>query len=283
MPIMLSRLRLRNSKQQNEDVFNHYVNVHIHCEGNLTVEAHMVVLAQHSPFCHKYFQSRQGMQVADLFFVTLKHSVVNKAIKIIYGKSVDMEEPEFKRICSFLRILQVDFEIAPVAETNITNVALERTFDGQSPSTTTSSLPQENPVHLDDKAHDVVDLDRTFDSRSPDVQAISELNSMEMETETDNWTVTTESHNRVLEIDHTAEASKTEKKMKYICKHCREICFAFQRAETHYFRVHLDLKPMHELMAKVERQQNSFYKEYQDLVEAYAHNGNKILVQHELE
>lgn len=281
MPIMLSRLRLRNSKQQNEDVFKNYVNVYIHCEGNLTVEAHMVVLAQHSPFCHKYFQSRQGMQVADLFFVTLKHSVVNKAIKIIYGKSVDIEEPEFKRICSFLRILQVDFETAPLAETNIQNVALERTFESQRPSTTTSPLPQANPIHLVDKAHDVVDLDRTFDSQSPDVQANSELNAMEMET--DNWTVTTESHNRVLEIDHTAEASKTEKKMKYICKHCREICFAFHKAETHFFRIHLDMKPMHELMAKVERHHTSFCKEYEDLVEAYAHNGNKILVQHELE
>ena len=284
----MSRLRLRNSTQQNEDVFKHYVNVHIHCENYLTVEAHMIVLAQHSPFCHKFFQSRKGIQVADMFFVTMKHSVVQKAIQIMYGKTVDTEEPDFKRVCSFLRMLQVDFEIAPLAQesnsddvgttSNISTAGVSSPF--QTKTVQTNEQEQDSAPVLD-----VGSLDRTFDSRVPDVTSAPQANmeSDSMEIETDNWTITTESLNRVFGIDHTVETSKTEKKSKYICKQCEEICFAFQKAEHHYFRKHLNVKPVIELIGKVERMLKSFYKEYQDLVEALTNHGNKILVQHEIE
>ena len=298
----MSRLRLRNSKQQNEDVFKYYVNVHIHCENYLTVEAHMVVLAQHSPFCHKFFQSRKGIQVADMFFVTMKHSVVQMAIQIMYGKTVDTEEPDFKRVCSFLRMLQVDFEIAPLAQesnsddvgttSNISTVGVSSPFQTKTAQTNEqayevaeSSLSPHTQEQDSAPVSDVGSLDRTFDSRVPDVTSAPQANmeSDSMEIETDNWTVTTESLNRVFEIDHTVETSKTEKKSKYICRQCQEICFAFHKAEHHYFRRHLNVKPVIELIDKVERKLKSFYKEYQDLVEALKNHGNKILVQHEIE
>ena len=74
--------RLCNSRLQNEDAFKFYVNVFIHCENQSIVEAHMMVLAQHSPFCHRFFMSRKELKVADMFFTTMKHSVVEAAIGV---------------------------------------------------------------------------------------------------------------------------------------------------------------------------------------------------------
>ena len=76
----MSGVRLCNSRLQNDDAFKFYVNVFIHCENQSIVEAHMMVLAQHSPFCHRFFKSRKELKVADMFFTTMKHSVVEAAI-----------------------------------------------------------------------------------------------------------------------------------------------------------------------------------------------------------
>ena len=112
----MSGVRLCNSRLQNDDAFKFYVNVFIHCENQSIVEAHMMVLAQHSPFCHRFFKSRKEMKVADMFFTTMKHSVVEAAIDVIYGKMISVGDSDFKRVCAFLRMFQVWRRMRSVAQ-----------------------------------------------------------------------------------------------------------------------------------------------------------------------
>ena len=128
----MSGVRLCNSRLQNDDAFKFYVNVFIHCENQSIVEAHMMVLAQHSPFCHRFSKSRKEMKVADMFFTTMKHSVVEAAIDVIYGKMISVGDSDFKRVCAFLRMFQVEYEIVPSDDETLQEEdAGDRTFDSK--------------------------------------------------------------------------------------------------------------------------------------------------------
>ena len=257
----MSGVRLCNSRLQNDDAFKFYVNVFIHCENQSIVEAHMMVLAQHSPFCHRFFKSRKELKVADMFFTTMKHSVVEAAIGVIYGKMISVGASDFKRVCAFLRMFQVEYEIVPSADETLQEEdAGNRTFDSKTferPNTAFASPMQKR------------------DLPEPEQPAT-------IEEDQDNWTMTTESTRRVYGIDHNAERLESQKKIRYICKHCQETCFAFQKAENHYFNTHLALEPVIEMNAKVEKQRKGLNQEYLVLLDALKRNGNKTLVQHEM-
>ena len=265
---IMSGVKLRDHKQQNDEAFKYYVNVYFHCENNSIVEANMIILAQHSPFCHRFFMSRKEMKDADMFFTTKKHSVVKAAIDIIYGKTVSVGDSDFKRVCSFLRMLQVEYEIEPTADETIQEADddddddANRTFDKpffEMPATSVSSSMQKK-----------------------EVQHILSEQQAPIEEDPDNWTLTTESTQRVFSIDHSAERLETEKKIRYICKHCRETCFAFQRAESHYLKKHLAIKPLTEMLAKLDQRRKGLNQEYHVLIKSLKQNGSKTLVQHEM-
>ena len=260
----MSGVRLCNSRLQNEDALKYYVNVYIHCENNSIVEAHMMVLAQHSPFCHRFFMSRKEIKVADMFFTTMKHSIVEAAVAVIYGKTVSLGDSDFKRVCSFLRMLQVEYEILPSdVETCQEEDAGNRTFDIKTlerPTTVFASPMQKTDAQ----------------------NILPEQPAMREEEDLDNWTMTTESTRRVFSIDHNAERLEEQKKTKYICKHCQETCFAFQKAENHYFNKHLAIQEITKMFTNVDQQQKGLNQKYLSLLDALRQNGNKTLVQHEM-
>jgi hypothetical protein len=265
------QLRLSNSNFGNEDVLKSYVNVYIHCENNLIVEGHMVVLAQHSPFCHRFFQSRKGMLVADMFFTTIKHSIVETGLKIIYGKMVSVGKSDFKRVCSFLKMFQVEFEFVPLEDISdpvpgpsSEDQPLDRTFETSCANTALSR--QESPQNVDNIEIHSTNQEQPFD----------------LESVLDNWTVTTENGEKVSEIDHTMERLESLKRIQYKCKHCGATCLAFQNAENHFVTQHQDIQHVIELHSKVERERKSLNQEFQNLVLALKQNGNKTLVHHEL-
>ena len=65
------------------DFASQYADVFLHLDGkkeaNSVIKANKVVLAFHSKYFHRLFQSRENMQAVDLCFVELKGATVHNA------------------------------------------------------------------------------------------------------------------------------------------------------------------------------------------------------------
>jgi hypothetical protein len=57
-----------------------------------------------------------SMEVADMIFPNIRHSVVPNALRIMYGKVVNVSKSDSKRICSFLNMLQAEYKVALIDE-----------------------------------------------------------------------------------------------------------------------------------------------------------------------
>ena len=258
---------LENDLFMNEEVLQSYVDVYIHCENNAIVEGHMIVLAQQSPYLHRFFQSRKEMKVADLFFTNIRHSVIRNAIRILYGKNVNVSESDSIRISSFLKMLQVKFEV-------ISNKG-ENKVQGQ-------PKPNEDleiQVDIDQKKGDdkVEKISQKKEDKSikeiPKPTPISEENDLDLD-----WTLTTTDWERIENIHHTVEREQSLK--YYKCKHCPTTSKEYRSAKTHYRNKHQDLEEEKKLLIKVQTERMPLLKKYEDISNSQI---NKTLVRHEAE
>ena len=85
----MSVFKIENSVSSlNEEVLRDYADVYFHCENAAIVEGHMAIIAPLSPFCHKFFKTRKNTMFVDMFFPQIRHSVIQSAIMIMYGREV---------------------------------------------------------------------------------------------------------------------------------------------------------------------------------------------------
>ena len=59
-----------------------------------------------------------------MFFTTVKQSIVEDALKLIYGKMVKVNQQELKRLSYFLNMLQIEFEL--VTSSSESNSSLDK-------------------------------------------------------------------------------------------------------------------------------------------------------------
>ena len=265
------QLKLQNPLFVNEDVMKKYVDVYIHCEDNSIVEGHMVILAQQSPFCHRFFQSREGMKVADMFFTNIRHSVVKNAVQIIYGKLVNVSESDFKRVSSFLKMLQVEYQLVTTQQ--------EESVDGESSQQTKQAdlnLTFQSPF----SPHFSKDDQAEYTVAAPKKNQIKE--NVPFDINDDNSTVTTESEARVKSIEHIMEQNESLKRQQYKCAICNVISLAFANAEKHFRDNHQDLGAEKELLIKVQEGRSSELSKFYKYMDISITSANKSLVQHEL-
>ena len=259
--------RLVNGLFLNEEVLESYVDVYIHCENNEIVEGHMIVLAQQSPYLHRHFQSRKEMKVADLFFTNIRHSVIKNAIRILYGKIVNVPEHDSKRICSFLKMIQVKFEmISDKGEIEVPVKA--KTQEGLNIIMSTSEEKEDDIVEETSQVK-VDELIKKIPKPTPE----SEVDGLDLQ-----WTLTTTDWERIEDIHHTVERDETSK--YYKCKHCPTTSREYKSAKTHYRNKHQDLEEEKNLLIKVQTERMPLLKKYQDISSS---GTNKSLVKHEAE
>lgn len=248
----------------NEEVLQSYVDVYIHCENNAIVEGHMIVLAQQSPYLHRFFQSRKEMKVADLFFTTIRHSVIRNAIRILYGKNVNVSESDSTRISSFLKMLQVKFEV-------ISNKG-ETIVPGK-------SKPHEDlNIQLKISQKEVKDI-----SEEKEEEIIKEIPKPPTTTSEENnldldWTLTTTDWEKIEDIQHTVEREASVK--YYKCKHCPTTSKEYKSAKKHFRNKHQDLEEEKKLLIKVQTERMPLLRKYEDMSCSGADN---TLVRHEAE
>ena len=259
--------RLVNGLFLNEEVLESYVDVYIHCENNEIVEGHMIVLAQQSPYLHRHFQSRKEMKVADLFFTNIRHSVIKNAIRILYGKIVNVPEYDSKRICSFLKMIQVKFEI--ISDKGEIEVPVKaKTQEGLNIIMSTSEEKEDDIVEETSQVKED-ELVKKIPKPTPK----SEVDGLDLQ-----WTLTTTDWERIEDIHHTVERDKTSK--YYKCKHCPTTSREYKSAKTHYRNKHQDLAEEKNLLIKVQTERMPLLKKYQDISSS---GTNKSLVKHEAE
>jgi hypothetical protein len=216
----------------------------------------MIVLALQSPYLHRFFQSRKEMKVADLFFTNIRDSVIKNAIRIMYGKLVNVSESDSKRICSFLKMLEVKFKVVSNKE------EIEAPLSAQ---------PQEDLTYKENLSQEKVD--DISKEATPQAAREPEENALDP-----NWTLTTTDWERLEYIHHTLERDGSSK--HYKCKHCPAISQEYRYAKTHYRNKHQDLEAEKNLLIKVQTERLPLLKKYEEISNV---GNNKTLAKHEAE
>jgi hypothetical protein len=282
----MSEFRLQNELFRNEEVLEDYVDVYIHCEDNSIVEGHMLILAQQSPFCHRFFQSRK-MKVADMIFPNIRHSVVRNAIRIMYGKVVNVSKSDSKRVCSFLNMLQVKYKVVSIEEESMEkksaaedNIVI-RHPTGSIEDDQSGKGGEEGRVEKgrEDRAGEIGSKDdqskTVVDDEVPTAIEPKEHNVMDS---LENWTLTTTDWDKVDEIGHTIERDDAHNRKVYKCKYCPVSSKAFNYAEKHYINKHKNLTAEVDCLSSVQARRSRILKNFDELSKTGV---NTTLVKHE--
>ena len=251
----------------NEEVLANYVDVYIHCEGNAIVNGHMVILAQQSPYLHKFFQSRKNMKVADLFYTNIKHSGIKNAIRILYGKLVSVPDFNLKRVCSFLTMIQVDFEVISKEEDIFPTQNAESNesvvFQNQEKVQSTrisTEIDISDDFQVDENVQNTGHTKEVENCLNQEkaASAEGEENAIDL-----NWTMTTTDWERIDGIGHIVEREGSTK--MYKCKYCPVSSREFIFAEKHYRNKHQDLTLERNLFTKIHTERLELMKTYEDI------------------
>ena len=274
----MSEFRLQNELFRNEEVLEDYVNVYIHCEDNTIVEAHMLILAQQSPFCHRFFQSRK-MKVADMIFPQIRHSVVRNAIRIMYGKVVNVSKSDSKRVCSFLNMLQVKYKMMSMEEESMGKKSAAE--DNIVIGSIEDEGVEEGGVEKgrEDRAEEIVSKDgQSKPVANHEVPTVIEPKEHNVKDSLENWTLTTTDWDKLDEIGHTIEKDDTQNRKVYKCKYCPASSKAFNYAEKHYVNKHKNLTAEVDCLSSVQAKRSRILKNFDDLSKTGV---NRTLVKHE--
>jgi hypothetical protein len=256
----MSEFRLQNELFRNEEVLEDYVNVYIHCEDNTIVEAHMLILAQQSPFCHRFFQSRK-MEVADMIFPQIRHSVVRNAIRIMYGKVVNVSKSDSKRVCSFLNMLQVKYKMMSMEEESMGKKS--EAEDNIVIGSIEDEGVEEGGVEKEreDRAEEIVSKDgQSKPVANNEIPTVIEPKEHNVKDSLENWTLTTTDWDKLDEIGHTIEKDDTQNRKVYKCKYCPASSKAFNYAEKHYVNKHKNLTAEVDCLSSVQAKRSHILK-----------------------
>jgi hypothetical protein len=257
---IMYEFQLQHALMTNEEVLENYVDVYIHAEDNSIVEGHMVILAQQSPFCHRFFQSRKKLKEADMFFTNIRHSVIKNAVRIIYGKLVNVSESDAKRVSSFLKMLQVQFKMVSLTENTL-----------ESMSSDSEQVVEKFCKNLDvaGKAEEIV-AEPTETATTAHHEPMQDISC--------DWTQTTTDWDRVESIGHTLERDQASNKKMYKCKYCPVASQSITYAEKHFRNKHQDLQAERDLLVKVQNERSRAMNNFKELNKGGL---NKALVEHE--
>ena len=91
---------------EDKSIESFYYDVYIHTDFKI-IKAYKLPLATRSPWFHKYFQSRENMQICDIAFFNTPSLIVETAIDILYGKEIVIPVRYKSRLTHVLEKLEV--------------------------------------------------------------------------------------------------------------------------------------------------------------------------------
>ena len=273
------KLQLTNRNTLLGAITDQYADVFIHIEDRTKqpscIKSNKVILAFHSPYFHRIFQSRENIQAVDFNFAGIHPSIINNAIKLMYGDCVDVLEKHFQRFSAFLKFLEIDFEVNTNSETQTKKVihagsrsdkkvsTIEEKMDvvdvdcALSPASPLSVSPSEGekfPGGEDSRSEKPSSntplegaqvLASASESHHPkDNKSLLPTNvkliNFNSDPLPDNWTETPESviNLKLKDIDFTVTRSMDNRHCTYICIHCGIVEKSLASAENHYIHSH---------------------------------------------
>ena len=96
-------------------VANEYADVHFHIEDKeektfSTLKANKVILALHSPYFHRLFQSSEKTETFHVCLVGVTNYAIRDAVKLMYGEQLTIPEKNVKRFSTFLKSIEIEDE-----------------------------------------------------------------------------------------------------------------------------------------------------------------------------
>ena len=213
----------RMHQKRNESVLaSYYHDAFIHTEDEKIFSVHKVMIAMYSPFLHKYFQSRPGYEVNDVFFQGANSNIVKSALELIYNGTVSIETNCIPSIIWFLKnTLQVDVQEA------------DDILVGDRPLLQTNE-PEPTLMHGSDAINEKEDEDEERHSKNIDTQEdICTESSMFASA----WTLTSISEDMLEKIRHS-EFTLQKKGRQYKCNLCTNLTKTYEDASNHFTTKH---------------------------------------------
>ena len=78
-------IKLKTSSVEDTAISSCYLDVNIHTTGE-TIKAHRLILAQKSPWFHKFFQSQKTVIEYHVVFFNISEHTVRAAVDVMNGK-----------------------------------------------------------------------------------------------------------------------------------------------------------------------------------------------------
>ena len=97
------------------DITELYAEVYIHLKeknNSSFIKANKVILAFHSPYFHRIFQSRDNMQSVDFVFIGVGADVIRETISMMYGRTLNVSINEIAKFKMFFKMLEMDFGLS---------------------------------------------------------------------------------------------------------------------------------------------------------------------------
>ena len=200
------------------------------------------MLAQQSPFFNRLFLSRSNIKDADIFFPTIKQSVIQTAIDVIYGKKSKVDDTDLKRVVAFLNLIEVEYLVTRTDE----KLSEEQKQDRETTTHTTRPPPSKK---LQTAEGSTVILSHIEEERMERMESEED----ERDTLKTDFTVTTASDTKVQSIDHSWIQLPGRNRNQYSCNHCNQYCISITQAESHYIQMHYDGNSILQLLVDKEK------------------------------
>ena len=105
--------KLTNNNIAFDKIVEEFADVHFHVEEKKTftiIKANKVILALHSKYLHRLFQSVGKSETVHLHYKGVPKLIIEYALKVMYGEILKIEENDLNRLVAFLKLLEVEFE-----------------------------------------------------------------------------------------------------------------------------------------------------------------------------
>ena len=102
----------------NKAVTDYYADVYLHVEqkkGSHSIfKANKVILALHSPYFDRIFRSSDNIHIFHMGFLGIKDFIINDALQMLYGASIQVLSKHVGRFSAFLQMLEIDFKSSDI-------------------------------------------------------------------------------------------------------------------------------------------------------------------------
>jgi hypothetical protein len=257
--------KLINKQLSLGQVANEYADVHLHIENQKTfstLKANKIILALHSPYFHRLFQSSEKSETFHVCFVGVANFAIRDAVRLMYGESITIPEKNAHRFSAFLKSIEIEFESPQgnqqggslrkkqklsTEETSVekhSNVSDLLTSIEENEEEEEPRMTRQSPSPLTTTQRQIEEPNSTSNEELRKHGSLSSPDSVKITNRKgeiaslDNWTKTSDDID-LDDIDFESGAGNSEgKHCDYVCNHCRFKVQSFSKARQHFVNFH---------------------------------------------